>query len=73
MLNPALKATIQARLNAVNMMQIHLAKQLGMTLALLDNALSGPILESEKYVLAILDALDSGRPFHPRVGAQRGM
>ena len=56
-MNPEPKAVIQARLNAIHMTPVQLATQLGMTPALLDNALAEPMLESEEHLLAILNAL----------------
>jgi len=56
-MNPEPKAVIQARLKALNMTQIQLARQLKITPETLSQVLAGSVVQTQSGWPAVLDAL----------------
>jgi len=65
-MTPTPQAMIHARLNAMGMTPLQLATQLGITPALLEQALGDPLLQSEGQWLAVLDALGLEAVIQPK-------
>ncbi len=65
-MNPEPKAVIQARLKALNMTQIQLARQLKITPAVLSQVLAGSFIRADSGWPAVLDALGLEAVICPR-------
>lgn len=65
-MNPEPKAVIQARLKALNMTQIQLARQLKITPTALGQVLAGSFIRADSDWPAVLDALGLEAVICPR-------